>query len=167
MHSPFILPCGRINGEWTSLYGRICPGITLWYDTIQTEMRMAKRDNGSSVSYTTRPFVRRPPALCWQMIPQLNKIWSLNNTLESIGHRDWLMTKRVYVSIFYSCAVHQVCSWVSKKECSTKKQCKLEMAYHRGCETNWLIKKESQWQIVSYASKLPLVCPSFYCLCGI
>lgn len=38
----------------------------LRYDMIQyrPEMRMAKRDNGSSVSYTTRPFVRRPPALC-------------------------------------------------------------------------------------------------------
>lgn len=51
-------PCADVNGEWTSLYGRICSGITLWYDTIRKEMQTAKTDNETSVWYTTRPFVR-------------------------------------------------------------------------------------------------------------
>lgn len=99
-------------------------------------MLTAKRNNGSSVSHTTRLFVRRPPGLSWQMIHQY--IWKLNNTL--------------FIAAYWS---PTICSLVNKKEwdvwCKVLqiKQCKQEMPYHWGCEINWLKEKKKKEKKIS------------------
>lgn len=67
----FICPGGQINGECTSLYGKICSGITLWYDTTQRETQMRQWEQCSTLQ-------RRLYAA--QMIHLPNKIWTLNNS---------------------------------------------------------------------------------------
>lgn len=57
---------------------------------ISTIQKKCRRQKGTirPVFQTTRPFIRRPPRLSWQMIHQLNKICIPNNTTESIRHKD-------------------------------------------------------------------------------
>lgn len=91
-------PCGEINGEWTSLYGRICSGVTLWYDTTQKEMQAPKRTQWEFCLTQNKPVCKQD----WQMSHHLYQIWKVNHKSQQVAFNQHTDVITVIVVSYYS-----------------------------------------------------------------